>query len=180
MTLFEPMLQKHRKVKVATLDINFWQMKLGPDLTAKRPRLKIGKSSDLDVVCLARTDGVVDKKKVHLGSALKDLVNTTLDQFLTDCAQQTNLVALGAEPKIAVKLAWGQKAEKPQVIEAEGLPSDFFKDGDMPKKDDGRRQKVGNRQSLEEQDEKIIEDVHESERQEQKQEEEDEGEEVEL
>lgn len=180
MTIFEPMLQKHRKVKVATLDIKFWQMKLGPSLTAKRTQLKIGKSYDLDVVCLARVDGVKEKKAVHVGSYLANLVNTTLDQFLTDCVQQTNLVPLGAEPKIAVKLAWGQKAEKPQVIEAEPLPSDFFKDGEMPKKEDGRRQKVGNRQSLEEQDEKIIEDVDESERQEQKQEEEDEGEEVEL
>lgn len=177
MTIFEPMLQKHRKVKVATLDIKFWQMKLGQNLTASH--LKIGKSNDLDVVCLARLDGIKDKKSVHVGSYLQSLVNTTLDQFLTDCAQQTNLVALGAEPKIAVKLAWGQKAEKPQVIEAEPLPSDFFKDGEMPKKDDGRRQKVGDRKGLEEQDEKVIEDVDESERQEEKPEEDD-GEEVEL
>jgi len=174
--IFTPLLQKHRQVKVVNLDVAFWALRLGQNLTDTRPQLKIAKPNDLDVVCLTRADGVKAKKEVHFGSYLQNLESA--DNFLSDCAGQKNLLSLGVEPKIGAKQTRNEQSE---VIEAEPLPKDFFKDEQKKPTADGKRDAVGSRGNLHQ--EKIVEDVDESEQtseEQSDQSEEDEGEEVEL
>jgi len=184
MEIFKPVLQQHRSVKTVTLNTAFWIMQLGKNVTGSRPNrppLKIKKPNDVDVICLSRADGVTEKKKVHFGSYLQNLNESTVNSFMADCANHANLLQLGVEPKIGTKQS--KKDEADEVIEAQPLPKDFFKDEDSDEKKPTRKlDSVGNREKLESEDEKIVEDVDDSELQQEpeEQEEEDEGDEVEL
>lgn len=113
-TLLRPMLEKHRAVKVVTLDTSFWQLKLDEGVMATRAPKDKGQQKGADILCLARKDGNHSANDTHIGRFLQDADSSSAAAFLTACEQQTDLVAIGVAPRIKAR-----PSKPPKVVEPE-------------------------------------------------------------
>jgi hypothetical protein len=101
MNLIKPLMEKHRMLKIVTLDTSFWSLKLDDEVLKRRPPQVKG-SYRADVLCLAREEGAKGNA-THRGDFLKELDSRSLSSFFTACQKQEDLVKIGVSPKIKAK-----------------------------------------------------------------------------
>merc|ERR1712137_1182208 len=106
--IIKPALQVSggRGVKAVTLDTSLWGLKLGDSMLQARGTKAKADKDRVDVLCLARPDGYVDRSEndTHSGAWFnEELEEYKLGQFIKACNKHQNLVSWGVEPKIIFK-----------------------------------------------------------------------------
>lgn len=149
-----PLHEKHRALKMVTLDTSFWQLKLEETVLTTRPTDKAA-----DVLCLAREDAG-GGNATFSGLFLQDLDSAAA--FLKACDQHEGLRPLAAgAPRISAR------PTKPKVVTPEPY-KEKGKDEAKPaaKPRESKRSNVdhvGSRDQLEREEEALFESVDESE-----------------
>mmetsp|Transcript_45611 Transcript_45611/g.128407 ORF Transcript_45611/g.128407 Transcript_45611/m.128407 type:complete len:421 (+) Transcript_45611:91-1353(+) len=165
LNVFKPLLEKHRGVKVVTLDTAFWQLKLDEKVLRTRAS---GKGAQ--VFCLARDDAP-GGNATYRGAFLQDLDGSSASTFMKACEARESLLELEKAPKINARPSKPKKAAPPPSPKPRP-PSPKPKDPER-----GNVDRVGSRETLEN-EEPLFEAVDDDEEEdgEGEEEEEDEGE----
>merc|ERR1719198_578251 len=155
-SIFKPLLESHRSVKVVTLDTSFWRLALDDGVLATRPSKE---SKSADVLCLAREEGSSRGNSTHSGTFLQELAKGTAAGFLKACDQHSDLVPIQVIPKISAK------PTKPRKVKATPHPRPPPPPRQETRSSSKRTNvdRVGSRADLEREDEVLFEAVEESE-----------------
>merc|ERR1711920_962642 len=95
-----------RGVKAVTLDTSLWGLKLGDSMLQARGTKAKADKDRVDVLCLARPDGYVDRSEndTHSGAWFNaNLDESSVTQFIRSCNKHQSLVIWGAAPRIVFK-----------------------------------------------------------------------------
>lgn len=155
--LLRPLLERHRAVKVVTLDTSFWQLKLDDSVMATRPAKAKGQKS-ADIICLARKEGNFSANETYVGRFLDSLDASSAGSLLAACAKQEGLVPIGVAPRIKTRPSKPAKVVTPEPWRPSADPTPR---PPPPKKKPARANvdAVGSRQRMEEGDEALFEAV---------------------
>lgn len=158
--VMEPLLPEFRSMRVVSVDTSFWQVKLEDNLLAVRPQTEGKKKDRVEVFCLARGEG----NSTFGGFYHEDELSAGgLRSFMNSCKNAgTELPEQFVETKGSPKIM--ARPTKPKVVTPEpykdkSRPSPSPKPKAPPEK---KRDYVGSRQKMEDNDEKIVEDVEEN------------------
>merc|ERR1719203_2360546 len=121
-TLLRPLLERHRAVKVVTLDTSFWQLKLDDAVMATRPAKEKGQKS-ADILCLARKEGNLSANETHVGRFLDSLDASSAGSLLAACAKQEGLVPIGVAPRIKTRPSKPAKVVTPEPWRPSASPT---------------------------------------------------------
>ncbi|CAK0905721.1 unnamed protein product, partial [Prorocentrum cordatum] len=159
-TLLRPLLERHRSVKVVTLDTSFWQLKLDDPVMATRPAKEKGQKS-ADVLCLARREGNFSSNETHVGRFLDALDASSASSLLAACAKQEGLVPITVPPRIKTRPSKPAKVVTPEPWRPSASPTPKPPPPKKPAR--ANVDAVGSRQRMEEEDEALFEAVEEDE-----------------
>lgn len=167
LNVLKPLHERHRGIKIVTLDTSFWQLKLDDGVLSTRPAASNGGGRGADVFCLAREEGGGGSNATHSGRFLQAFDATSTSAFLTDCEQQTDLVKLHVMPKIKARPPKPPKVVVPPPLQSsrpvESSVPPKAKESTKPKDARAKVDYVGSREKLESEEDFLFEAVQESE-----------------
>jgi len=160
--ILRPLLEKHRAVKVVTLDTTIWQLKLDEEVMGTRRQKEKGEKT-ADILCLARKEGTFPDNATHVGRFLDSLDASSAASFLTACVKQERLVPIGVAPRINKRPPKKPKVVTPEPYKPSASPSPRPPPPPPKKK---KVDAVGSRARMEQEDEALFEAIDEEEEEE--------------
>ncbi|CAE8581109.1 unnamed protein product [Polarella glacialis] len=152
LTVLKPLLERHRAVKLVTLDTAFWQLKLEDSLLSTRKN-----KGAADVICLGREEPSGGGNATFGAFFLPDLDSSSAASFYKACADHTDLVKISVAPRIIAR------PSKPKKVTAAARPPPSSSKPAPPPPRKKSVDHVGSRASLESEDEPLFEAIDEEE-----------------